>query len=95
MLAVKFQDVDYNQIATNKGVAHLESGLGVAEAGLQMGVSRQTASKWRPRERRSDCLADRSSRHLRPACPTQRRVQRAAGGGAGMRHIFTCSYSPG
>lgn len=48
-------------------VSRIESGLGVAEAARQMGVSRQTASKWLRRSRSGEGLADRGSRPLRPA----------------------------
>ena len=44
-----------------------ESGLGVAEAARQMGVSRQTASKWLRRSRSGEGLGDRSSRPRRLA----------------------------
>ena len=45
----------------------IESGLGVAEAARQMGVSRQTASKWLRRSRSGEGLGDRSSRPRRLA----------------------------
>lgn len=48
-------------------VSRIGSGLGVAEAARQMGVSRQTASKWLARARRGEGLADRSSRPRRLA----------------------------
>ncbi len=48
-------------------VSRVESGLGVAEAARQMGVSRQTASKWLRRSRSGEGLADRSSRPRRLA----------------------------
>ena len=48
-------------------VSRIESGLGVAEAARQMGVSRQTASKRLRRGRSGEGLADRGSRPLRIA----------------------------
>lgn len=48
-------------------VSRVESGTGVAEAARQMGVSRQTASKWLRRWRAGEPLADRSSRPARLA----------------------------
>lgn len=48
-------------------VSRIESGLGVAEAARQMGVSRQTASKWLRRSRSGEGLADRGSRPRRLA----------------------------
>ena len=48
-------------------VSRIGSGLGVAETARQMGVSRQTASKWLARARRGEGLADRSSRPRRLA----------------------------
>ena len=48
-------------------VSRIGSGVGVAEAARQMGVSRQTASKWLRRSRRGEGLADRSSRPRRLA----------------------------
>ena len=48
-------------------VSRIGSGLGVAGAARQMGVSRQTASKWLARARRGEGLADRSSRPRRLA----------------------------
>lgn len=49
-------------------VSRIESGLGVAEAARQMGVSRQTASKWLRRSRSGEGLGDRSSRPRRLVC---------------------------
>ena len=43
-------------------VSRIESGAGVAEAARQMGVSRQTASKWLARARRGEPMSDRTSR---------------------------------
>ena len=40
-------------------VSRIESGTGVTEAARQMGVSRQTASKWLARSRRGEGLRDR------------------------------------
>ena len=48
-------------------VSRIESGLGVAEAARQMGISRQTASKWLRRSRSGEGLSDRSSRPHRLA----------------------------
>ena len=48
-------------------VSRIMSGLGVAEAARQMGVSRQTASKWLARARRGEPMSDRSSRPRRLA----------------------------
>ena len=43
-------------------VSRIGSGAGVAETARQMGVSRQTASKWLARARRGEPMSDRSSR---------------------------------
>ena len=51
-------------------VSRIESGLGVAEAARQMGVSRQTAGKWLRRSRSGEGLSDRSSRPRRLARAT-------------------------
>lgn len=51
-------------------VSRVGSGLGVAEAARQMGVSRQTASKWLARARRGEPMSDRSSRPRRLARAT-------------------------
>ena len=48
-------------------VSRIGSGVGVAEAARQMGVSRQTASKRLRRGRSGEGMDDRSSRPLRPA----------------------------
>lgn len=56
-------------------VSRIESGLGVAEAARQMGVSRQTASKWLRRSRSGEGLADRSSRPRRLARLTPREAE--------------------
>ena len=48
-------------------VSRIEAGAGVAEAARQMGVSRQTASKWLARARRGEPMSDRSSRPRRLA----------------------------
>lgn len=59
-------------------VSRIGSGLGVAEAARQMGVSRQTASKWLARARRGEGLADRSSRPRRLARLTPPEVEERA-----------------
>ena len=46
-------------------VARIEAGEAVGEAARQMGVSRQTASKWVARARRGEPLSDRPSRPAR------------------------------
>ncbi|MDO4442262.1 MAG: IS481 family transposase [Slackia sp.] len=46
-------------------VSRIESGLGVAEAARQMGVSRQTAGKWLRRSRSGEPMTDRPSRPRR------------------------------
>ena len=56
-------------------VSRIESGLGVAEAARQMGVSRQTASKWLRRSRSGEPMSDRSSRPRRLARSTPREVE--------------------
>lgn len=43
-------------------VERIEAGEAVGEAARQMGVSRQTASKWVARARRGEPLSDRPSR---------------------------------
>ena len=48
-------------------VSRIESGVGVADAARQRGVSRQTACKWLRRSRRGEGRADRSSRPRRLA----------------------------
>lgn len=48
-------------------VSRVESGAGVAETARQMGVSRQTASKWIARARRGEPMSDRPSRPRRLA----------------------------
>lgn len=48
-------------------VSRIESGLGVAEAARQMGVSRQTTGKWLRRSRSGEGLSGRSSRPRRLA----------------------------
>ena len=48
-------------------VSRIESGVGVADAARQMGVSRQTASKWLRRSRAGEPMSDRSSRPRRLA----------------------------
>lgn len=48
-------------------VSRIEAGAGVAEAARQMGVSRQTASKWLARARRGEPMSDRPSRPRRLA----------------------------
>ena len=57
-------------------VSRIESGFGVAEAARQMGVSRQTASKWLSRARRGEPLSDRSSRPRRLAWLTPPGVEK-------------------
>ena len=54
-------------------VSRIESGLGVAETARQMGVSRQTASKWLRRSRSGEPMSDRSSRPRRLARSTRDR----------------------
>ena len=56
-------------------VSRMESGLGVAEAARQMGVSRQTAGKWLRRSRSGEGLSDRSSRPRRLARLTPAEVE--------------------
>lgn len=56
-------------------VSRIESGLGVAAAARQMGVSRQTASKWLRRSGSGEGLSDRSSRPRRLARSTPRDVE--------------------
>ena len=56
-------------------VSRIESGLGVAAAARQMGVSRQTASKWLRRSRSGEGLSDRGSRPRRLARSTPRDVE--------------------
>ena len=46
-------------------VERIEAGEAVGEAARQMGVSRQTASKWVARARRGEPLSDRPSRPAR------------------------------
>ena len=48
-------------------VSRVESGASVSDAARQMGVSRQTASKWLSRARRGEPMSDRSSRPRRLA----------------------------
>lgn len=56
-------------------VSRIESGLGVAETARQMGVSRQTASKWLRRSRSGEPMSDRSSRPRRLARSTPREIE--------------------
>ena len=56
-------------------VSRIESGLGVAEAARQMGISRQTAGKWLRRSRSGEGLSDRSSRPRRLARLTPPEVE--------------------
>lgn len=56
-------------------VSRIESGLGVAEAARQMGVSRQTASKWLRRSRSGEPMSDRSGRPRRIARSTPREAE--------------------
>ena len=51
-------------------VARVGSGTPVAEAARQMGVSRQTASKWLSRARRGEPMSDRPCRPARLARST-------------------------
>lgn len=82
-----------NAKLTPKGRETLESrigsGLGVAEAARQMGVSRQTASKWLARARRGEGLADRSSRPRRLARLTPPRGRGARLRGVSVNLFFT------
>lgn len=48
-------------------VSRIKAGAGVAEAARQMGVSRQTTSKWLARARRGEPMSDRPSRPRRLA----------------------------
>lgn len=57
-------------------VSRIESGLGVAETARQMGVSRQTASKWL-RRARSRTGSARRARHCRSPRPGWRRARYA------------------
>ncbi len=65
-------------------VSRIESGLGVAETARQMGVSRQTASKWLRRSRSGEPMSDRSSRPRRLASP--RRARSRTGSARRARH---------
>ena len=56
-------------------VSRVEAGVPVAEAARQLGVSRQTASKWLRRSRSGEGLADRGSRPRRLARLTPREVE--------------------
>ena len=56
-------------------VSRIESGLGGAETARQMGVSRQTASKWLRRSRSGEPMSDRSSRPRRLARSTPREIE--------------------
>ena len=56
-------------------VSRIGSGLGVAEAARQMGVSRQTASKRLRRSRSGEPMSGSSSRPRRLARSTQREVE--------------------
>ena len=56
-------------------VSRMESGIGVAEAARQMGVSRQTAGKWLRRSRSGEGLCDRGSRPRRLARLTPPEVE--------------------
>lgn len=68
-----------NAMLTPRGretlVSRIESGLGVAETARQMGVSRQTASKWLRRSRSGEPMSDHSSRPRRLARSTPREVE--------------------
>ena len=56
-------------------VSRIESGVPVADAAHQMGVSRQTASKWLRRSRSGEPMSDRSSRPRRFARSTPREAE--------------------
>lgn len=56
-------------------VSRIESGVGVADAARQMGVSRQTASKWLARAARGEPMSDRPSRPRRLARLTPPEVE--------------------
>ena len=56
-------------------ISRVESGVPVAEAARQMGVSRQTASKWLRRSRSGEGLDDRGSRPRRLARSTPPEVE--------------------
>lgn len=56
-------------------VSRIESGLGVAEAARQMGISRQTASKRLRRSRSGEPMSARSSRPRRLARSTPHEVE--------------------
>ena len=58
-------------------VSRIESGVGVGDAARQMGVSRQTASKWLRRSRAGEPMSDRSSRPRRLARITPPLVEEA------------------
>lgn len=89
-------------------VSRIEAGAGVAEAARQMGVSRQTASKWLARARRGEPMSDRSSRPRRLARLTppdaEARVRDARSSmllaplalaaAAGVRHVYARPYGP-
>ena len=69
-------------------VSRMESGIGVAEAARQMGVSRQTACKWLRRSRSGEGLSDRSSRPRRLARLTPADVEeRVAAARRGMPRL--------
>ncbi len=54
-------------------VSRVKSGLGVAEAARQMGVSRQTASKWLARARRGEALVAAARAAYAELLPDERR----------------------
>lgn len=56
-------------------VSRIGSGVPVADAARQMGVSRQTASKWLRRSRSGEPMSDRSSRPRRLARSTPREAE--------------------
>lgn len=76
-------------------VSRIESGLGVAETVRQMGVSRQTASKWlrrsRSREPMSTAVAARAGsrgpRHARSRTGSARRARRCRSPRPGWRQV--------
>lgn len=77
-------------------VARIGAGAGVAEAARQMGVSRQTASKWLARARRGEPMTDRPSRPRRLARLTppeaEARVLRARGELL-LAHVFNLVHA--
>lgn len=76
-------------------VSRIESGLGVAEAARQMGVSRQTASKWLRRSRSGEpCptaiaarAGSRGPRRARSRTGSARRARRRRSPRPGCRRV--------